>query len=116
MDDFMIKNKSRYKRNSDLNPYSLHEMIRDERTYPQFAAKIKKFDALVQTNMNMVPRKDLSSDEKKQYRRAIKVAKMEVLSKAEVILCTCHASCGPIVRRSTRIKQVRPYRVVILFI
>ena len=110
MDDFMIKKKSRYTRNSDLDQCSLHELIRDERKC-RFAKVIKAFDARVRTNMPVAPSWDLSSEEKKQYRRAIKRGKTEILKKAEVILCTCHASCGPIVRRSTRIKQVRPYRV-----
>ena len=62
---------------------------------------IREFDARYQGSSN-----PMSAEEIGAYRDAVNNAKAEVVSQADVILCTCVSSSSRLLQMSTNIQQV----------
>ena len=102
LDSIKGRRHSKYMKNSDIAKYALHQMLRDPRECPN-ANDIRALDKEIRKCLE--DKRDLSREEKKIYLSLIHDAKLEVIQKKEIILCTCHASAW-LFKEGINIKQV----------
>ena len=102
LDSIKGRRHSKYVKNSDIAKYALHQMLRDPRECP-YANNIRDLDKEIRKCLE--DKRDLSREEKKIYVGLIRVAKLEIIQKKEIILCTCHASAW-LFKEGINIKQV----------
>ena len=79
----------------------LHKLIRDQK------CPLYEPICIVDSRIEVDPTGAIiSNEELKDYRRQISEAEKHVLTKADVILCTCCESASKRIRKSTNIQQV----------
>jgi len=94
-----------YVRESAMNMYALHHMIRHP-AESSYSRGIRRIDAKIQELRRNDPIKDLSEEEKKEYKGLIHEAKMEVVKKRQIILCTCHVAASKVIMTGCNVKQL----------